>query len=155
VIEDAVVDRAAALLANPATFSDDFLAHDPAFSTVVVGTSRLEGRQDLPAYLRTHRGLALDGIHVRELLRSYEVDRAASKLPTGSVLDQDFLTRNVGVALVLNQSPEARDAVVADLSRLDALSAKTTSPSRLGNADLFFQIYRRDSDQGARLNFYF
>jgi len=155
VIRTEVAKSASALLSNEATYSLTFLKQDERFSSLLVGASRLDGRGDLPSFLRTERTLSLERVNVSSLLTAYEARRASTQLPQNEVINEGFLARNVGLALVINRNQDVRDALIADLGRLEALSKPGNSRNRLTSAgDLITAYQEKASDFIVPVNYY-
>jgi len=154
VIQDDVAKRAYTLLDNTTAYPLSYLKADTNFSALLVGAAQLNENNDLGTYLKNRPELTLERVDVSELLRTYEVDKAAKHLPSDSPLDREFLSQNVGLALVLNRHEDARQDIVSDLPRLRELNQSVQGRVKLDNENDLFKTFVRTSQQGS-YSFYF
>lgn len=154
VIQDDVARRAHTLLDNTTAYPLSYLKADTNFSSLLVGASQLKENNDLGTYLRNRPELTLERVDVSELLRTYEVDKASKHLPTDSPLDKEFLSQNVGLALVLNRHEQTRQDIVSDLPRLRDLNQSVQGRVRLDHENDLFKTFVQSSQQGS-YSFYF
>lgn len=154
VIRDNVAQKAYDTLNNSTAYSLSYLKSDENFTSLLVGAGSLSENRDLGTFLSNRPELTLDRVNVSELLRTYEVDKAVSRLPSGTPLDRDFLSQNVGLALTINRHEEVRRDIVADLPRLRELSSQAGGRVSLQNEGALFKTFVATSRQG-NVSFYF
>lgn len=159
-LESTVAGQARTFLNNVTGYPDAYLTADSSFTALIAGAPRLSDHQGFTTFLRTHPELTLNGVDAGSLLRSYEVELASSRITASDaqasqVLDRSFLSRNIGLAVAINEFPEVRQALLTDLPRLTALDAQArSSASALQNEDALFAAFSKTARTGT-FSFFF
>lgn len=154
IVRDVVAEKASSLLNNTTAYPLSYLKADENFTALLVGSAALEESRDLPIFLRNNPQLTLERVDVSELLRAYEADKAVEQLSSTGPLTRDFLSRNVGLALVINRDSTAREAILDDLPRLQTFEQGLQLKDRFGNEGALFQAYQT-ATQRNQLSFYY
>ncbi|MFM7204028.1 MAG: hypothetical protein ACKO6N_24880 [Myxococcota bacterium] len=154
LVRDGVAEKAASLLNNPTAYPLSYLKTDEKFTALLVGSAALEDSRELPIFLRNNPQLTLERVDVSELLRAYESDKAVELLSSTGPLTRDFLSRNVGLALVINRDESTRKAILDDLPRLQRFEQGLSQKAQFTHEAELFQAYQKTTQKG-ELSFYY
>lgn len=159
-LESFVADKARSLLHNVTGYPDAYLQADSSFTALLAGAPKLSDHQTFTAFLASRPELTLGGVDPGGLLRAFEVDLAQQRISAanpeaGRILDRTFLDRNAGLAMVFNEFPQVRQAVLDDLPRLTALETQArSSASALSHDAELFAAFSKAGKTGT-LSFFF